>query len=68
MFKVGDVIEVSDLHGYFYRMNTSFTYLGVKSGFHVIQSDTSKKVYSNLLPETLLKYFKLKESVCLENK
>lgn len=68
MFKVGDVIEVSDLHYYFYRMNTTFTYLGVQSGLHVIQSDTSKKVYSNLLLETMLQYFKLKEPVCLENK
>lgn len=68
MFKIGDVIEVSDLHGYFYRMNTTFTYLGVKGRLHAIQSDSSKEVYHNLFPETLLQYFKLKEPVCLENK
>lgn len=68
MFKIGDVLEVSKHHYYFYRMNTTFTYLGVKNGFHVIQSDTGKKMYSNLLLETMLQYFKLKEPVCLENK
>lgn len=65
MFKVGDTLEVDPSHRYFYLMNTTFTYLGIKS-LHAIRADSTGEEFDSLLTDTMNRYFKAIE-LNLEN-
>lgn len=65
MFEVGDTLEVDPSHKYFYHMDTTFTYLGIKR-LHVIRADRTGEQFDMLLPETMNRYFKVIE-LNLEN-
>lgn len=55
-FAVGDTLIVSPTHRYFFNMDTTFTYLGVDN-LHCIRSDTTGDIHTQLLTETVLRYF-----------
>lgn len=69
MFKVGDILEVSERHTYLYPKCKDYVYEGpVFQGVHSISATNGAIRCDGVLTRTLDKFFKLKEAISLENK
>lgn len=58
-FEVGDTLEVDKSHTFFYKLGTTFTYLGVKRNFHSIRADSTGEIFDMLLTKTMDSCFKV---------